>query len=85
MKVKYEERKNEGKTIDSLEWGDTFILASEADEEEPEVFILIEPDYGLRRDDEEEYAIDVEIGELHKFYPTTKVIEVHSEISVRKP
>ena len=85
MRVNYEERKVEGISIGVLEWGDSFILAEDIEQEEPTVFILIEPDYGLDSDDEYEYAVDVENGEIYHFKSDTKVVEVRSEISVKKP
>ena len=85
MRVNYEWRKVEGISIGVLEWGDSFILAEDIEQEEPTVFILIEPDYGLDSDDEYEYAVDVENGEIYHFKSDTKVIEVRSEISVKKP
>lgn len=85
MKLNFEERKIEETTIDNLSWGDTFILAHEVDEDIPTVFMLIEPDYDLSRENGEEYAIDVETGELLKFSPGIKVIYVHGELTIRKP
>lgn len=85
MRVNYEEREIEGISIDVLDYGDSFILAADIEQDEPIIFILIEPDYGLDSGDEYEYAVDVETGELHHFKSDTKVIEVRSEISVKKP
>ena len=85
MRVNYEERKIEGISIDVLDWGDSFILAEDIEQDEPTVFILIEPDYSLISGDEYEYAVDVVNGELYNFKSDTKVVEVRSEISVKKP
>ena len=85
MRVNYEERKVEGISIGVLEWGDSFILAEDIEQDEPTIFILIEPDYGLDSGDEYEYAVNVENGEISKFKSDTKVVEVRSEISVKKP
>ena len=85
MRVNYEERKIEGISIDVLDWGDSFILAEDIEQDEPTVFILIEPDYSLISGDEYEYAVDVVNGEIYHFKSDTKVVEVRSEISVKKP
>lgn len=85
MRVNYEEKKVEGISIGVLEWGDSFILAEDIEQDEPTIFILIEPDYGLDSGDEYEYAVNVENGEISKFKSDTKVVEVRSEISVKKP
>ena len=85
MRVNYEERKIEEISIGVLDWGDSFILAEDIEQDEPTIFILIEPNYGLDSGDEYEYAVDVETGELYNFKSDTKVVEVRSEISVKKP
>lgn len=85
MRISYEERKIEEISIGVLDWGDSFILAEDIEQDEPTIFILIEPDYGLDSGDEYEYAVNVENGEVSKFKSDTKVIEVRGEISVKKP
>ena len=84
MRVNYEERKIEEKQINELDYGDSFTVASEYVEgDEPTILIFIEPNFGLNED--HEYAVDVETGNLYRFSPMTKVIVIRSEINVKQP